>query len=213
MSTAAWVCGGVSIADSVDVTVTGRLDFFVDAEKLDIWTAIAQLGHSRHRKKWYSITDEVKARIDRGEAPNQGREPPLILAASMGHEQLVKLLLDCGAQVDCGRKYLTPLLCSVNYPEVQTLLKNHGASESFFNRVVSGQSGEVQSLLQEEPGLVSIVDERGMTPLFHAIGASDVNTTQALLTAGSIQTLSPGNHRRSDRYIWRAGVIFPRAHF
>ena len=63
------------------------------ADSTDIWTLIALLGHKKHAHHWETHADEIRALLDSGADPDAGREPPLLIAAQIGHRQIAQLLL------------------------------------------------------------------------------------------------------------------------
>ena len=153
--------------------------------ELDIWTMIALLGHSRHRHRWDSMPDEIRLRLQQGEDPDAGRAAPLVLAAEMGHLEIIKVLLEHGADVHGGQRYRTPLLLASANPDIYSCLLEHGARETFFTTVACGNIRGIEQELRRDPALSNLKDESDQTPLFYAIGYSNTEVTRLLLAAGA----------------------------
>lgn len=154
-------------------------------KEYDIWTLIALLGHQKHREHWNTRADEIRRRLQRGEDPNAGRESPLAMAATMGHLDIVKVLLEFGADVQGGCSYRTPLLCGIQHPEIRDYLLLHGATETIFTIVASGNADRIKEYISKDQSLVHLRDEGGMTPLFIATANHDLASMALLLRAGA----------------------------
>jgi len=152
---------------------------------LDLWTQIAQLGHTKHRHEWGALTQRVREQLAAGANPDAGREPPLLMAAKMGHLAIAELLLDFGADIHAGREWRTPLLAAGRNAAMRTLLLARGAEDTAFCFLVNGEMARLERALAADPELARVADEDDRTLLFYAAGSADRAAMVLLLDAGA----------------------------
>src|SRR5688572_15655768 len=107
------------------------------------------------------------ARVDPNGEDRWGNTP-LLSAAQHGDLRLVSLLVARGAEVDQGRKHLTPVTLAArrNAADIVAFLRKHGASPSIITWVHLGDRQRVQRELRRDPALARLRDEAG-TPILH----------------------------------------------
>jgi ankyrin repeat protein len=130
------------------------------------------------------------------------QQTPLCAAADKGHEAIVQLLLEKGAEIDWkDRRGCTPLTISAvrGHVAVVKLLLKHGAEadpRDFIGRTPLSFAAErgnntlVKILLKEQVAINSI-DVYGLTPLMHACRQGYTAVAKLLLEQGA-DTSSPG---------------------
>lgn len=110
---------------------------------------------------------EVVALLDQGADVNSRRDDiqqtPLMDAADMGHEEVVRRLLDWGAEVNAGNKY----------------------RETALTLAAEGGHTAVVSLLLDWGAEINVVDEFGDTPLLNATEGNHEATLRLLLKRGA----------------------------
>ena len=146
---------------------------------------IAVLTEERHRQYWDDRVQDVRARLQQGADPDAGRCAPLTLAASMGHLPICEQLLEFGADVNGRSRYSTPLVAAVGHPEIEALLRQHGATETVFTAVAEGSVPKTREFLDSDPSLVHVRDEDDMTPLFRACSLRAIALMTLLLDSGA----------------------------
>ncbi|KAG1964051.1 kinase D-interacting substrate of 220 kDa B isoform X5 [Pimephales promelas] len=121
---------------------------------------------------------------------------PIIWAAGRGHSEIVKLLLEHGAKVNCSDKYgTTPLIWAArkgHYDCVMHLLENgadvdqEGANSmtALIVAVKGGYTEVVKELLKRNPN-VNMTDKDGNTALMIAAKEGYTEIVQDLLDAGT----------------------------
>ncbi|XP_077076992.1 kinase D-interacting substrate of 220 kDa B isoform X4 [Siphateles boraxobius] len=157
------------------------------------WTALT----------WASYKNRVevaKVLLDTGANPIttglQYSVYPIIWAAGRGHSEIVKLLLEHGAKVNCSDKYgTTPLIWAArkgHYDCVMHLLENgadvdqEGANSmtALIVAVKGGYTEVVKELLKRNPN-VNMTDKDGNTALMIAAKEGYTEIVQDLLDAGT----------------------------
>ena len=118
--------------------------------KPELWTLIALLSQHKQQKYWNTRADDIRKQLEQGDDPDAGREAPLTMAARIGHLDIVKVLLEYGADVYERSTYRTPLLFAVNHPEIKAYLLNHGAQETFFTAVAQRNADKVGLSVDED---------------------------------------------------------------
>lgn len=133
----------------------------------------------------------------------------LFYASSTGHMELVNLLIDYGAEIQCENKHgYTPLLRSLRYNQIdiaQELLKHHAdinAVDAFHVSAmqvaaVAGHENSVECCLQQQggQGMMAQKDDEGSTPLLAAVRKAHVAVVDHLLEAKSPPNLADNSGR------------------
>lgn len=171
--------------------------------KACVLAMIAMAGMAQEPEKFYSAIREnnmaqLKALLEPKAAANVADDrgiTPLMYAAELGSMDAMRLLIDCGADVNAQNAFgQTALMWSVSDPAKVRLLLDHGAD---VNRVArSGRtaliiaaftnpSAEVVRLLLAKGAKVAVMDARHVTPLNAATFGNDTATVRLLLEAGA----------------------------
>lgn len=129
---------------------------------------------------------------------------PLMVAAKAGHLDIVKFLLDGGAQVNvCNYHGLTPLIMALQcgHHEIAKLLLQHGADPNVLN--MDGISALMHAVEKGYPDLVlllleagadsNIVNQNGFSPLMVAATKGCLSLVQILLDYGALINLKSKN--------------------
>jgi ankyrin repeat protein len=151
----------------------------------DLWTLIALLGHKQHRQHRATRAGEIRTRLAAGADPDAGREAPLLLAARMGYRDIAEALLEGGADVHGGHRYLTPLQAAGSRVELRELLLAHGAEDTPFSLLACGDVDRVAEVLAADPSWATKTDEVDKTLLFSACARQDLAIMERLLDAGA----------------------------
>jgi ankyrin repeat protein len=142
--------------------------------------------------------NEVQSLISQGADPNE--ECLISEAASLGHSEMVKLLIDNGANVNCNRYSTYPILQAVHSKDIKSLkiLIEHGADLTVRNNQLANVLMEaarlnnfeaVRFLITLGGGLgVNAKDRQGRTAVYHSVTSNPINlrTTKILLEHGAI---------------------------
>src|ERR1041384_6412428 len=82
----------------------------------------------------------------KGESPYGNSFTPLLATATTGNLAVAKLLLDHGADVHGGNRWMTPLLWAAarRDGEMVSLLRKHGATETIFVAAALGKTDQVR---------------------------------------------------------------------
>ncbi|OGM40069.1 hypothetical protein ABOM_011265, partial [Aspergillus bombycis] len=134
--------------------------------------------------------------LEGGADINKGRDKPLQLAADRGHEEIVKMLLENGADPSGGgANYSTALVCaSLNgYQRVVQLLLSHGANPNEQSRecgtalaaAAGGGYEKIIETLLKHGADVNTQDEEGNTALAAAAGGGYEKIIETLLKHGA----------------------------
>lgn len=171
--------------------------------KACVLAMIAMAGMAQEPEKFYSAIREnnmaqLKALLEPKASANVADDrgiTPLMYAAELGSIDAMRLLIDCGADVNAQNAFgQTALMWSVSDPAKVRLLLDHGAD---VNRVArSGRtaliiaaftnpSAEVVRLLLAKGAKVAVMDARHVTPLNAATFGNDTATVRLLLEAGA----------------------------
>ena len=123
----------------------------------------------------------------------QSQSTPLIEASKRGHNKVIRILLDSGADIEKADKWgYTPLNCAADfncYESVNLLLKS-GADvdkENICGRTPLwwGQSIEIAKMLIEHGADPNKADEYGRTPLHRAFGIGSGALIKTLIEGGA----------------------------
>src|SRR5687768_10167632 len=96
---------------------------------------------------------------------------PLLMAAQFADLPVVSLLIERGAEIEQGRRLLTPLTIAArrNEPAIVAYLRKEGAVASIFTWVHLGDDKRVAKELDRQPALAQLRDELGTPILHHAV--------------------------------------------
>ncbi|KAI8616888.1 ankyrin repeat-containing domain protein [Chytriomyces sp. MP71] len=132
------------------------------------------------------------------------KELPLIhVAVAKDNAEMVKLLLDCGAEVEAkGLLERTPIIAAAGHgsPEVISILLAMGANVNSYDSnkstalhlAAASNTKEVCKLLLEKNASLEVQDKIGYTTLFSAVAALNIETTQLLIENGAdISVIEP----------------------
>src|ERR1043166_2787476 len=95
---------------------------------------------------------------------------PLLSVASTGNVAVAKVLLDHGADVHGGNRWMTPILWAAarRHADMVALLQQHGARETIFVAAALGRADRVAAYLRKNARLIEQRDEHGQTALHYA---------------------------------------------
>ena len=123
---------------------------------------------------------------------------PIFSAAMLGHTEIIKVLLDAGANVDgiddsataaglSNLKVCTPLREALSCGRIETarLLVSRGAKIDIFSAAGLGWNGWVAKQLKEHPERSTMIDDWNYTPLTYAVACGCAGTAEALLKNGA----------------------------
>ena len=152
-----------------------------------IASAIAELHHKSQKKHWHSRVDECLQLIREGADVNgvAHKSTPIMFAASLGHLEMVRILLEHGADVNGGRQYNTPLLAALDFPEVKLSLLEHGAQLTIFTAVAEEDVEEVRRQVECDRSLVGARDEVDLSLLHHACMRLRTDVIRLLVEMGA----------------------------
>ena len=144
------------------------------------------------------------AKVDPNGADRWGHRP-LSMAVQYGDAALVERLLERGAQVDEGRRHLTPLALAARRRagNIVAVLRAAGAVPSIVSWTYLGERRRVEAELARQPELARLHDEAGTPLLLHASEAMRPEIVTLLLDRGaSLADTDPGGetalHRIAD---------------
>ncbi len=112
---------------------------------------------------------------------------PLLSVASTGKVAVAKVLLDHGADVQGGNRWMTPVLWAAarRHVDMVTLLEQHGGKETIFVAAALGQADRVTAYLRKNAKLIAQRDERRQTALHYAALALRADVVSLLLERGA----------------------------
>jgi len=146
------------------VMAAGFFSLTNETENADIYELIAKGNYG-----------EVYRRLKSGEQASQQHKygwTPLILAAASNDAQIMKLLLENGADPDCQERYLKPSPTQLS----------HKIGDAIFSEADERKIKEREKYF---PHLAQNADWRGATALFYAVLNNDVNGVKTLLDHGA----------------------------
>uniref|UniRef100_A0A671YRW0 Kinase D interacting substrate 220 n=1 Tax=Sparus aurata TaxID=8175 RepID=A0A671YRW0_SPAAU len=168
----------------------------VNLDDVDCWTALISAAKEGHIDVVRELL-ENKANLEHRDMHLYDRSVyPIIWAAGRGHAEIVHLLLQHGAKVNCSDKYgTTPLIWAArkgHYESVMHLLANgadvdqEGANSmtALIVAVKGGYTEVVKELLKRNPN-VNMTDKDGNTALAIAAKEGHTEIVQDLLDAGT----------------------------
>jgi ankyrin repeat protein len=130
---------------------------------------------------------------------------PLLMAVQYGDVPLVSLLVRRGAEVDQGRRFLTPVTFAARRGDCSMVeyLRDAGAVLSIVTWVYLGQDGLIAQELARDPVRANLRDEAGTPLIHHAVEALRPSIVSVLLDHGaSIADSDPNGetplHRLAD---------------
>ena len=112
---------------------------------------------------------------------------PLLSVASTGNVAVAKVLLDHGADVHGGNRWMTPILWAAarRHADMVALLQQHGARETIFVAAALGRADRVAAYLRKNARLIEQRDEHGQTALHYAALALRAKVVALLLERGA----------------------------
>lgn len=118
---------------------------------------------------------------------NRWGHTPLLMAAQHADEPLVALLLRRGAEVDQGRRLLTPVTLAARRGHLAIVkrLRAAGAHMSILTWTYLGEHGRVARAIAREPHLAQLRDEEDTPLLHHAAMARQPAIVTLVLDAGA----------------------------
>ena len=141
---------------------------------------------------------QIKALLDRNSRAvvvDDAGVTPLMYAAEVGSVEVMRLLIDHGADVNAQNSFgATALMWSVSDPAKVRLLLDHGAEVNLAAKsgrtaliiaAFTNPSAEVVGLLLAKGAKVEVMDARHVTPLNAATFGDDTATVRLLLQAGA----------------------------
>jgi ankyrin repeat protein len=146
------------------------------------------------RALWRHETKTIAAlapKVDPNGADRFGYTP-LLMAVQYGELPLVKLLVNRGAQIDQGRRYLTPLTLAARRraEDLVEFLRGAGATPSIFTWVHLGDRRSVERALARDAEQAHLRDEAGTPLVHHAVEALQPELVALLLDRGVAVTVT-----------------------
>ena len=141
------------------------------------------------------------------DADDEHRWRPVFHAALWRHEQVVRLLIESGADLAAHDGYVMHYAGEVpGNKGIVSLLVQYGAldahvlptddlSRQFLAAVFLGDVARVQSLVELHPGLATTPDGRGDQPIHHAARNGDTEVVRRLIEHGAdVNARNPRGH-------------------
>lgn len=137
--------------------------------------------------------NKTKELIEKGadvNAPDSGTGvTPLILASLRGHIEIVKLLLDNGADISAtSKRGVTAVMAAGLDPanrEIEELLSRKASTRRLSDAAARGAIEEVVALIDQGADVNSGFPRTGITPLMRAAMNGDLKTVELLLDKGA----------------------------
>ena len=130
---------------------------------------------------------------------------PLSMAVQYGDLPLVSLLVRRGAEVNQGRRYLTPVTLAARRgePPIVEYLRDAGAVLSVVTWTYLGEDGLIGQAIERDPLLADLRDEVGTPLIHHAVEALRRSIVSLLIDHGAgIASIDPNGetplHRLAD---------------
>jgi len=145
-------------------------------------------------------TKMVAILLGRGATYNTGTAgaTPLYRAAILGHTEIIKLLLDAGANVDGladatqaedlqDVSHCTPLRAALScgHPEIARLLVQRGAQVDIYSAAGLGWTDWVAQQIKDHPEQAALADGWRYTPLCYAVAGGSAGVAEVLLSHGA----------------------------
>ncbi len=180
--------GLLALFPAVSASSTAEYDAAATAE---LFEALGSLFADR---------EDVEPILARGADPNGVNEhglPVLSLAANMGHEEVLEVLLAAGAKIDAPRSRdgATPLMLAIlgDEQDAVRILVQAGADLEIADNdgwtvvhwAAHGDALHSFRVLQEKKPALDVLDNEGWSPLNMAVARSSRNMIDALLESGA----------------------------
>ena len=165
----------------------------------------AQLGRRSMLPKLLAVGARPNDPCATGEKSN-----PLILAASHGHSECIKVLVSAGGMVDLpdawGNSALLKAISSDHEECVRTLLeqgsnvnaRNRSGTSALQNAIIRGNHSVIEHLLDKK---CSVSDYSNDLPPLHAATLNGCKGCVELVLAAGMSTECVDNHRRTALYV------------
>jgi len=159
----------------------------VAAAVKEFWAAMLRGDTGRLKRLIAAGIDVNQPWQLKGESPYGNSFTPLLATVSTRNVAIAKFLLDHGADVHGGNRWMTPLLWAAarRDADMVTLLQEHGATATIFVAAALGQTKRVDGHLRKNEKLIEQRDEHGQTSLHYTSQALRAEVTALLLKAGA----------------------------
>ncbi|KAI3415806.1 hypothetical protein GPALN_005385 [Globodera pallida] len=191
-----WAASDGNLPAFRSLVQTGANRFSVDRDRLGVLHCAASHGYVEILREMISLMTGQKGAMT-VDAKDRNSDTPLFYAATFGHFECAKLLLDKGANVNqTDKRIRTAAHCAAAKGQLRILklLRQFGASFSlqnyrgdlpFHEAVQTGLKDVIEWFLDIDPNFVSAPNFCGRTPLHLAASKGDIELVVLLCTRGA----------------------------